>query len=561
MSANLLKKVFINGKLKYMQKHDYDLMIEKQRLPPIKHTYGIKARIEELKPIIEPPPQPVIKPEIHPDIHLDIKKDYYSCVCGSIIKNTDTTINKHKTTKLHNNYINKYNYKDISWDNIKSNNIYIINVDRYIDRYFQSKNLLKNEGFKNIKKVVAYDGFKYKTGPEQYEQRDIFLNKYNLKCSTIYPKNTVKADFWYGALGCAISHYELLKYAYDNNLPYIFVLEDDIHLDDNFKYADELWQNTNKDFDILFLNVESRPTQQQTLYTCQYNKNVMVCKTPTFGGQSYIITRNGIKKYFDFINENGIYVNDIDFKTMSEKNKWIYYNWVSLEEDNLKNPGLRYGDSFISQNMKLANSMHNHRPQDYINKLEGWCCDEKKSDLYYYINEYKCKSGLEIGVFGGSSLIPIGLSIKSNCGHVVGIDTYQFYDYIDGNKNNDDIENTNWWRNVDYKNIKQSCMNAISRYNLIDHLDLIQISSDEYSKIVEDDSLDFLHIDGSHTETQAYNDVINYIPKCKKGCIIFLDDICWEGVCKARNYLKDNCKTLKETIRNHGKDAWGIYQF
>ena len=105
------------------------IQLEDTTIPDItKHIYVSKQNkpLQPPQPVIEPQPPPVIQPDIHPGVHLDIKKDYYSCICGSIIKNTDATINKHKTTKSHNNYINKYNYTDISWDNIKGNNIYIV---------------------------------------------------------------------------------------------------------------------------------------------------------------------------------------------------------------------------------------------------------------------------------------------------------------------------------------------------------------------------------------------------------------------------------------------------
>ena len=64
----------------------------------------------------------------------------------------------------------------------------------------------------------------------------------------------------------------------------------------------------------------------------------------------------------------------------------------------------------------------------------------------------------------------------------------------------------------------------------------IKKTSDDAAKDIEDNSLDFLYIDGLHTFEQVTKDIANYYPKVKKTGIIAGHDfnpVCWKGVQQA----------------------------
>ena len=507
--------------------------------------------------------------------HLDRLKEnnlddkYYSCVCGSTFLKSDSKIEKHNKTKKHLNFINK----DIhcSWTDILNNNIYVINLNRYIDRYLYFKKEVSRLGFKKVIRVSGFDGNKYRHEEEElintnlkstktYQLAYDKLAELGLKHSIQYVDNHDEKPFVGGQLGCAVSHYETIKNAYDNKLKYVFIFEDDIVGHQYWDYADELWQNTPKDYDILYLNVDVKENKDITnfIYKCKNNDKVGIIKKSTFGQHSYIMTYKGMEKYLNYVKEKGIFCIDIDLKDMCSKNILNYYNWVSLDRNNKENNETT-NFSLIGQVINLPLSIHNHRKGSYFNKIEGWCCPEKEEDLFKWINKMNCKSGLEIGVFGGSSLVRAGHMFKANNGHLVGIDPYCF---VDSNKYDDkESENYKWWKELDYDNIYNGCLNSLSRYDLIDNVDLIKMNSDDYVKTIPDKCLDFLHIDGNHTEEQSCLDVKNYLPKCKNGTVIFLDDIGWESVHKARDILRKKCKMIKETIQEDTGNSWGIYLF
>ena len=187
--------------------------------------------------------------------------------------------------------------------------------------------------------------------------------------------------------------------------------------------------------------------------------------------------------------------------------------------------------------------------------MQGWCCEEKQEDLFHYIDLYNCKKGLEIGVFGGSSFIRAGMMFKANGGKITGIDPYCAED---SNRYDEEGANKEWWRTVDYEKIKVGCLLAIQTFGLKKVCDLLVTNSDDYCDKVEDNSLDFIHIDGNHTEVQSTLDCELYLPKLKVGGILVMDDIEWESVRKARQWLNEHCKMLVE--RNINGNSWGVYE-
>jgi len=496
---------------------------------------------------------------------------YYNCICGSTFLKTDTKIQKHKTTKKHLNFINK-DITNSSWDDILNNNIYVINLNRYLDRYLHFKKEADKLGFKKIVRVSGFDGNKFRHEEEELINTNITSTKtyqlgYNklselgLKHSIRYVDNHDQKPFVGGQVGCAVSHYETIKNAYDNNLKYVFIFEDDIIGHQHWNYAEELWNNTPRDFDILYLNVDvenEKDLNINSVYRCKNNHNVRIIKKPTFGQHSYLMSRSGMEKYLNYVKENGIFCIDIDLIDMTRKNLLKFYNWITTEKNNQENNHTT-NYSLIGQVVNLPLSIHNHRKGSFFTDIEGWCCPEKEEDLLKWINLLNCKSGLEIGVFGGSSLVRSGIMFKANRGHLVGIDPYCFK--ASNKYDEEETENFKWWRDLDYDKIYNGCLNSLSRYQLNNNVDVIKISSDEYKNIIPDKSLDFLHIDGNHTEEQSCLDVKNYLPKCKNGAVIFLDDIGWESVFKARDLLRKKCKMIKETIQPETGNSWGIYLY
>lgn len=73
-------------------------------------------------------------------------------------------------------------------------------------------------------------------------------------------------------------------------------------------------------------------------------------------------------------------------------------------------------------------------------------------------------------------------------------------------------------------------------------------------KLYEDQSLDFVLIDGSHQYEDVKADIAAWLPKMKKGGLLAGDDYNWSGVSRAvREAFGENAATIVENVRTKNK--------
>jgi hypothetical protein len=71
---------------------------------------------------------------------------------------------------------------------------------------------------------------------------------------------------------------------------------------------------------------------------------------------------------------------------------------------------------------------------------------------------------------------------------------------------------------------------------------VLEMTSAEALSLFEDESIDFLHIDGSHSENGFFFDAFHYYPKVKNNGYILLNDANWISARKSVIYLLENCE-------------------
>lgn len=181
--------------------------------------------------------------------------------------------------------------------------------------------------------------------------------------------------------------------------------------------------------------------------------------------------------------------------------------------------------------------------------LQGWCSAEKTRALVETIVSAKPKLCVEIGVFGGSSLIPQALALKHNAngGVAVGIDPWSRDAVLEELQS---VEHRDWWAKVDLASILAGCKAAIAKHGLTTHCRLVQDKAENVYSQFADESIDLLHIDGNHSESLAYKDATLYLPKVRSGGTIFFDDVYWvdggteAATRKAIKFLLESCTKL-----------------
>jgi predicted O-methyltransferase YrrM len=185
-----------------------------------------------------------------------------------------------------------------------------------------------------------------------------------------------------------------------------------------------------------------------------------------------------------------------------------------------------------------------------MRELEGWCTEHKASLLIDLILMVKPQIVVEIGVWGGKSLIPMAYALKENgCGKIHGIDPWS------SSKSAEGMEGVNkeWWGTVDHEPIMKGLVQKIQQFGLNNQIELIRKCSEDASPIFD---IDLLHVDGNHSEKTSLYDVQKWVPLMRKGGVVIFDDITWGTTTQAVNWLDQNCIKLAE-IR--GDSVWGIW--
>lgn len=173
--------------------------------------------------------------------------------------------------------------------------------------------------------------------------------------------------------------------------------------------------------------------------------------------------------------------------------------------------------------------------------LEGWCSPEKALLLYSLVRMHRPKVIVEIGIYGGRSIVPMAVAARDNGrGHVTGVETWS----VDGAKQyRTNIGNDFWWTTVDFKRLKRNFHAFLAAHDLDEIVKVVEARSDRAHDLFEE--IDMLHIDGGHSTFGAAQDVVNYVAKVKRGGVIVYDDINWPTTAAGLQILMDTCRLVE----------------
>ncbi len=187
-----------------------------------------------------------------------------------------------------------------------------------------------------------------------------------------------------------------------------------------------------------------------------------------------------------------------------------------------------------------------------LNQLDGWCSDFKASTLMELVWFMQPKVIVEIGVFGGKSLVPMGFALRQlkNGGIAYGIDPWSTAASVEGMEG----ANKDWWGSLDHAAILSKLQMKISEFKLNDTISLIQSTSATAPDI---SNIDILHIDGNHSNDASYFDAIKWVPLVRSGGMIVFDDITWGTTERATGWLDENC--VRVITMKDSDNEWGVW--
>lgn len=165
--------------------------------------------------------------------------------------------------------------------------------------------------------------------------------------------------------------------------------------------------------------------------------------------------------------------------------------------------------------------------EQLLPSLPGWCSPRKAGKLIRFVLSEQARCCVELGVFGGSSLIPQALALQAlgAGGLVHGIDPYSTAEVLKSPPTRD--VHSRFWQDLDLQQIKRDLLARLEQLSLRDFAILHQMTSDTAAQLFAPECIDLLHVDGNHSTEQALRDVQTWLPKLRSGGILFIDDISW----------------------------------
>lgn len=188
-------------------------------------------------------------------------------------------------------------------------------------------------------------------------------------------------------------------------------------------------------------------------------------------------------------------------------------------------------------------------------RLPGWCSRQKAVCLAETVLAERPLVCVEIGIFGGRSLVPVAAALRQNgAGAIYGIEAWSPAVAVENTTN---AANDDWWSTVDFDRIKHDFYRFIVDMSLTRHVRVIEAPSARAAGLF--DTIDFLHIDGSHSVLNAAEDVILYARRVRPGGIVVFDDVNWNSTALARGLLESLCEPVRMlTDAVTGKDMCAV---
>ncbi len=177
----------------------------------------------------------------------------------------------------------------------------------------------------------------------------------------------------------------------------------------------------------------------------------------------------------------------------------------------------------------------------------GWCPDDKAQHIMNLLLTNHSKVCVELGVFGGSSFFPTAAALAyKKQGIVYAIDPWNNEACLEGYEEKND-DHYKYWSTVNLSKIMNMFVEGMHKNGLDATYCIMRMSSAQAYLHFDDQSIDFIHIDGNHSEQSAVFDVEHWLPKVKKGGIICFDDAWWKSTQPAIKIMLKECDMMEES--------------
>jgi predicted O-methyltransferase YrrM len=200
--------------------------------------------------------------------------------------------------------------------------------------------------------------------------------------------------------------------------------------------------------------------------------------------------------------------------------------------------------------MKDTSQTYTHRGYT----IRGWYNDNKRQYHTKIASNIKNGTIVEVGVYGGASILSIVDESKLNNNTIYAIDPWELVELSNGVE----IEDLYGWQTM-MKGHRETLEKIVSELDY-GHVNIIKDFSINAVNMFEDKSIDMVYIDADHSYEMTKQDMNIWYPKIKIGGVLSGDDYGWSGVEKAvvEFVEKLNTETPNSCIPIINKDTWQI---
>lgn len=197
--------------------------------------------------------------------------------------------------------------------------------------------------------------------------------------------------------------------------------------------------------------------------------------------------------------------------------------------------------------------------QNIHTNLTGWCSWQKAQALASAVIALRPKVVVEIGVWGGKSLIPMAIAQNTivEGGKCYAIDPWKADESTLGQLNPVDRE---WWGDQGKHEYAYGEFTKWRRIAQLEEvIEILRMPSDE-APVPPD--IGILSLDGNHGE-QAMRDIQKFAPSVRLGGVAFLDDLQWTGgaVLKSAALIESfGFERLYVVDDQETQNQWGAWQ-
>jgi len=177
-------------------------------------------------------------------------------------------------------------------------------------------------------------------------------------------------------------------------------------------------------------------------------------------------------------------------------------------------------------------------------KIYGWFRTSQMTWYKSFAEQVKNGKIVEVGVFGGASLLSITETCIVNNTKLYGVDPW---DKLTKAFPKQSLSETR----KDMNFLRLNLMKIITELNYQNTVTLKRDFSVDAAKKFDDEDLDLIFIDGNHEYKNVYNDLQSWIPKLKPNCWMIGHDYRKRPVGKAvREFCRQNKLKVTSKIDN-----------